>query len=192
MKPGGSNMSEAGDEKQQDHAPNREPNKMASLGISFLWLIGAGALAYSTHPSLPDTAVLVGHSVEGEPANAEQPAVRTASTTTTVAASPTFDFIVKFHKGDADLDHCARMFREDKEQAKAIFQKWAENSDTFKDVRLKKVGYSGEMIVIWETGLQRPLSQTDVETKLEQIKSSPRVKYVDKDSQITAQAGTGK
>lgn len=170
----------------------------ANAITSIAWLLAAGALIFATAPQHETTANFTGHSVSAADVDTATPVVKPASAQTvsdpalTGAAahadsSTTFDFIVKFNKDHPDLETCVKTFRTDKDAAKSIFAEWATDREAFQDIRLKKVSYSGEMILTWYSEAEGPLSKSDVEAKLAKIKSAPGVRYADKDSRIIVQ-----
>ena len=175
--------------------PAPRSGRAAIAGTSLAWIIGAGLLINATYPGTSTTANLVGHSITApdssepqiKPASAQT--VVAAQSTTSVASTPTFDFLVKFEKDHPDLETCVKTFHTDKEAAKKIFAEWAADREVFSDISLRKVSYSGEMILTWNSGMDRPLVRDDVESKLKLIKSAPGVRYADKDSQISVQKG---
>ena len=173
---------------KNDEAP--QPLKKTVIAISFAWLIGAASLVYATYPDTGQSARLVA----GEDVAVIKPIVRAASAVTTSAQAATpaanlrsFDFIVKFKPDNTHMNACATEFRTDKAKAREMFSDWAASQDAFEDTKLKKVSYSGEMIVTWEIISEEPLSGALVAKKLESLKADPSVKYADKDSQITVQ-----
>ena len=188
-------MTEAPKAADRDQtSPPRAGNK-ALMGVSLLWLIGAGALVYSTVPEAHSSAQFATHTIAAE--TAEPAAMRTipanavtataAGAAPTSAAAPKFDFIVKFNPDHPDMTACANMFRTDKNKAREIFKNWATTDQVFNDMQLKTVSYSGEMLITWAPETAGPLSKRDVEEKLQLIKSATMVRYADKDSQITVQ-----
>ncbi len=190
-------MTEAPKAAHRDHTSPHPAGNKTLMGVSLLWLIGAGALVYSTVPEAHSSARFVTHTIAAE--NAEPAAVKAipanavtataAGAAPSIAASPKFDFIVKFNPDHPDMTACANMFRTDKNKAREIFKNWATTNQVFDDMQLKTVNYSGEMLITWTPDKTGPLSKRDVEEKLQLIKSATMVRYADKDSQITVQKG---
>lgn len=183
------------DKKPADNAraPSQRPGTL--MGIAAAWLGALGAIAFTTLPStakhmsgvetaMPVTAAAI-------PANAiSEVGAPHHDTLTLIRDHQVVDFIVRFQNDIPELDTCARTFRQDKAAAQSIFAKWAAQHDALEDMSLKTANYSGEMILSWDTGVQRPLLKTEIETRLAQIRAMPSVKYVDPD--YTAQAEGGR
>ena len=185
-------MTEAPKAAHRDHTSPHPAGNKALMGVSLLWLIGAGALVYSTVPETHSSARFVTHTTAAEdaepaaiPANAIT--ATAAGAAQTIVTSPKFDFIVKFNPDHPDMTACANMFRTDKNKARELFKDWATSNQVFNDMQLKTVNYSGEMLITWAPDKTGPLSKRDVEEKLELIQSATMVRYADKDSQITVQ-----
>lgn len=176
------------DKKPADNAraPSQRPGTL--MGIAAAWLGALGAIAFTT---LPSTAKHMSGVENAMPAMAlSEVGAPHRADLTLMQDHQVVDFIVRFQNDIPELDTCARTFRQDKAAAQSIFAKWAAQHDALEGISLKTVNYSGEMILSWDTGLQRPLLKTEVETRLAQIKAMPSVKYVDPD--YTAQAEGGR
>ena len=174
-------------------------------GLSVAWLAGMGALVFATLPSSSATHTSV--ATDGSPllvpaSSAEEANQRyiTAQASTLSEEAPgsnsaqlapeeTVDFIVRFANDIEELDACSKMFRTDKQAAQKIFTDWAAAYESLDRVELKNVSYSGEMLLIWNTGINRPLSKTEVEDKLAKINALSTVRYADPDYTVKAQGG---
>lgn len=177
------------------------PNKTMLMSFGALWVASMGGLIYA---ALPSTANFTSgapvakseefktpRSTDGQ--NNTKPAmIKTAvpanskSDLTLIPDTQTVDFIVRFKTGIDQLDACTKTYHEDEDAARKIFEEWAASHESMADLTLKKVSYSGEMLLVWDTGLKRPLLKTDISAKLEKIKAMAAVRYADPD--YTAQA----
>lgn len=193
---------------QPTHTLDQQPEtpKRAILGsVAGGWLLGMGALAYAT---LPASASLTSGQFQ-ETAGIKTPVITSsqipqarqsvpASAVTQADPAPRgdlslirenemVDFIVRFENDIDALDACSQMFRQDKEEAQKMFADWAAEHEAMQGMRLKKVSYSGEMILTWDTGSAQPLLRKSVEEKLAKIKALPSVRYADPDHTAQAQ-----
>lgn len=191
------------EQKQSPQTP-----KTATLGgISALWLAGMSTLAFVTVPSnaaqytsAPGVySPAIAATAPAPDVSLESP-VRLRPAIATIESEPnpasdisllpppqTVDFIVRFNNDIPEIDACSKMYRENKAGAQRLFSDWAAAHDALEGVALKKVSYSGEMILVWETGIKRPLLTNEVQTKLAQIKALPSVLYADADSTAQVQ-----
>jgi hypothetical protein len=189
----------------QADSPASGLGRMAALGVA--WLAGMGALAFATlpsssatHTSVATNAAPTGSAESTVSPDASRQTILAAGASTLtkdvptsnisrLAPEQTVDFIVRFNNDIDELDACSKMFRNDKEAAQKIFTDWASAHDALEGVTLKSVSYSGEMLLTWQTGINRPLSKREVEDKLVEIKSMPSVRYADPDYKVKAQGG---
>lgn len=174
-------------------------------GLSVAWLAGMGALVFATLPSsgathasvATDASQLLVPASSAEDTTQKYIAAQASTlsneapgnTSAKLAPEETVDFIVRFANDIDELDACSKMFRTDKQAAHKIFADWAAAHEALDGVELKNVSYSGEMLLTWSTGINRPLSKTEVEDKLAKINALTAVRYADPDYTVQAQGG---
>lgn len=190
------------DHNAENATTSEKPKTIILGGISALWIAGMAALTFTTAPS--NAALHTSAPVaQAEPINiavSSSHNVKPATVTTETAAvavgdiakipkSQTVDFIVRFKKNIPELDKCSKMFRGDKAAARKLFSEWAASKEALDGIRLKKVSYSGEMILVWNIDTDSTVTQADVQAKLDQINSMADVRYADADSTVKTQEG---
>ena len=183
----------------------QQVNTGRMAGLSVAWLAGMGALVFATLPSSSATHTSAATDVSPPlvPTSAAEDTNQryiTAQASTLSKEAPgsnnarlapeqTVDFIVRFANDIEEIDACSKMFRTDKQAANKIFADWAAAHDALDGVELKNVSYSGEMLLLWKTGINRPLSKTEVADKLAKINALSTVRYADPDYTVKAQGG---
>ena len=182
----------------KEHEPSSAPKTVLVAGFAGVWLAGMGALAYGTHPNvqtaLNTSAQAQEETVLNTPVYTPAATTRPASVTTQDPAGEraagknhqNVDFIVRFENDIPELEACRKLFRTDKQTARKIFSDWAADYEAMKGIRLKKVSFSGEMLLAWNTGVEGPMPGDEIQARLTQIKDMPGVRYADPD--YTAQA----
>lgn len=180
-----------------DTADTPTPGLAHMVGLGVAWLAGMGALAFATLPAptathtsiAANTATPLGSDTllpAGASTISEETPIRNISLK---APEQSVDFIVRFVDDIEALDACAEIYHQDKKAAQTLFADWAKQHSALNGVALTKVSYSGEMLLTWNTGINRPLAKQEVQDKLMKIKSLSAVKYADPDYTAQAQGG---
>lgn len=169
---------ETGNQAAEPETTRRPPQKRLML-VSGLWIAGFGAVAHFTSPHPAANPVYLPASVETE--GTDQSGARAP-----VGTENSVDFIVLFKDVEA-VDTCLRIFKEDPDSARAVFENWASEHATLSGMTLKKTSYAGELILSWSIEDGNRPNRADIVTKQRDLQAMPEVKYADPD--YTAHAG---
>lgn len=74
------------------------------------------------------------------------------------------DFIVKL-RGDREFDNILKLYRSDKDAAKAAYTDWIKDKDAFAGSELSSASYSGEAIITYKLGPDRP-KMADIQRRM--------------------------
>lgn len=165
--------------------PPRGMMALAAAGLGGIMVLAIATTSRTGTPGAPSTEPATPQTSAEEDTLLAMPASMTTereeNADLRIADAETVDFIVRF-KDDIDaIETCLSMPRDQIEETRKIFSDWAAADPAMSGMVLKKISYSDEFILTWNSGIHRPLLRTEMTQKLEALKAMPGVKYADPD-----------